>query len=255
MNKILSILLILVAIGCGNQKKTEPEGTMFYDTLNETFAFYSDDDIQLIDSTGIQIGVIEYNTSSFNVGDTLVLDENTAGALRAKRPDEIIWLNSPSDVTWVEDIPNEVVGGHIGNMHKKVEQAPVIVNDSGEITFDTIDYSSWSKRIKERLRNTPPVWSDGFKFEEMTLNRKTGHYRFKITNGSFWKLHLENVSERTFTKELYAEGTLYHERTMFVWVEKGQIIASFYPIRMENKNDILLLWKLKFTVSNEKLKM
>ena len=99
MIKILSILLILVAVACSNQKKTDPS----YTTLEGKI-------------TGVDL-------SSFNAGDTLVIDGNREGALRAKRPDETI---------------REIC--IMGTVHKRVTRAPVIIDDSLKMTLDLWAY-------------------------------------------------------------------------------------------------------------------
>ena len=66
MKTLLAILIIIASFGCSNQKSVEPP---------------------CVTLEGKVTGV---NLSMFNLGDTLVLDENSCGALRAKRPGEIL---------------------------------------------------------------------------------------------------------------------------------------------------------------------
>ena len=66
MKTLLAILIIIALFGCSNQKSVEPPCVTLEGKV-----------------TGVDL-------SMFNLGDTLVPDENSYGSLRAKRPGEIL---------------------------------------------------------------------------------------------------------------------------------------------------------------------
>ncbi|MCK5605299.1 hypothetical protein KAR91_25630 [Candidatus Pacearchaeota archaeon] len=81
MKKLITILIAFLLIGCNEQKnKQSDEYTLYYDTTDyTTTSFYTLD--------GIVSGI---NTSMFQSGDTIILNEDIPGTFRVKRPEEKI---------------------------------------------------------------------------------------------------------------------------------------------------------------------
>ncbi|MCK5614706.1 hypothetical protein KAR91_73270 [Candidatus Pacearchaeota archaeon] len=146
MKKLITLLLIIVSFGCSNQKPVDPipdyrsEGyyitngdtTGWYvynnghlrqglyksgrwstalerisvsiDTSNCTLSFDLEDDVRMMEGK-----ITDVDLSYFNHGDTLVLDVNSPGHWRHKRPNEVIgeyvYLGTVSKVdsgSWTE---------------------------------------------------------------------------------------------------------------------------------------------------------
>ena len=83
MKKIFTLLLIIASFGCNN-KKTEPY-TLSIDTMDRTISFYLEEDVRMMEGK-----ITDVDLSYFNHGDTLVLDVNSPGHWRHKRPNEVI---------------------------------------------------------------------------------------------------------------------------------------------------------------------
>ena len=103
MKTLLALLIIIASFGCSNQKKTDPVFTLLDYPIDEPTSYHEKYDGFLKvngDSTNssVEFTAIEVEGAVkgvalpmyFNHGDTLVLDENTPGGCRVKRPDEVI---------------------------------------------------------------------------------------------------------------------------------------------------------------------
>jgi hypothetical protein len=181
MKKLIIILIAVIAVSCGNENEHKVQGV---------------------------------DTSAFQVGDTLVLDRNNAGAM-----------------TTIDKL--------------MPEDSVIIV---GFITStDSIQESDLMQYIKRRIRRMPPTWFNGFEFEELHRISEE-QYLFNISSGSYYKLHRETIKGEMYAIPMNISGVLYAEKTLLIWVEKGEVKSSFDGISQENKNDIFLIWKINITI-------
>ncbi len=91
--------------------------------------------------------------------------------------------------------------------------------------------------IKEYISKLPPAWESGFAYREYISDNRNNIYRFSCTieDGSYWKLHRKSVDGNLLSIEFDTKNTIVGEKTLWVWVEKGEIKHSLNGITSCNK--------------------
>ena len=107
--------------------------------------------------------------------------------------------------------------------------------------------------VQSKMESIPPEWDQGLKFQENVLNKSTGSYSFEISKGFYYKMHRENVEPMVVSVKIDLKSILYDEQTLIVYMNKGKITASFSGIRLANKKDVMIIYKINFIIAESKI--
>lgn len=135
-------------------------------------------------------------------------------------------------------------------MKNKINQMKALITTL-LIIIASVSYSQ--TYLERRLNAMPPEWVNGMSLEEIFIDRCTGRYSCKISEGTFYKLHKESTNKGTISINIDIENVLYNFKTLLIWVENGKLKYSLEGIKSKNKNDIFILWRINITVLNGKI--